>query len=166
MTGGTTGGTGVCISFCVRQLVTIFAFTSTPASKIHTILVYLSIPLPEFQMNSSPIHPGLKEIFINWCFSCSLKTAHGILLVYLSWFGLRDQGRCVIQETRMKAPKPMTCVYFNDASSTESRNEISTSRVCSDIENLTEKLKTLITKNPSDLQQPYSPLNCSFSPFV
>lgn len=121
MTGGTTDGTGVCISFCVRQLVTIFAFTSTPTSKIHAILVHISIPLPGFQMNSSPIHTGLKEIFINWCFSCSLNTPHDILLVYLSWFGLREQRRCIIQETRIKAPKPITWVHFNDANSTEQK---------------------------------------------
>lgn len=73
MTGDTTDGTGVCISFCVRQLVTTFASTSTPTSKIHVVLVHVSI-LPGIS-NELISHPyELKERFINWCFSCSLNT--------------------------------------------------------------------------------------------
>lgn len=63
--GGTTHGSGVCISFCASQLDAIFAFTYTPTTKIHVIPVHISI-LPGFQLNSPKFTsdiswPGLKQ---------------------------------------------------------------------------------------------------------
>lgn len=107
MTGGTTHGSGVCISFCPSQLDAIFAFTYTPTTKIHVIPVHISI-LPGFQLNSPKFTsdiswPGLKQHSLSSVCFCFFLTFPAFPLCRLCWAKLleklsgrvREAGGCL-----------------------------------------------------------------------